>query len=281
MDGLLVINKPKDITSRDVVNKACKILETKKIGHTGTLDPLATGVLVLCVNRATKLVDMITSEKKEYIAEATLGIKTDTGDITGNVISSNDLKVTKKEVELVLKNMIGNYEQTVPIYSAVKVNGKKLYEYARANEEVELPKRTVIIEKLELLSFDESKFTIKTIVSKGTYIRSLIEDIAEKLNTLATMSELKRVRQGDFTIEEAIEVDEIDESKLIPITKALNHIDSVVVKGDLVSKIKNGQILDNICDREEILFKDEDNQPLAIYKKYDKDAKKIKPSKMF
>lgn len=131
MDGILVINKPKDVTSRDVVNKVCKILNTKKVGHTGTLDPIATGVLVVCVGKATKLVEVLTSNDKEYIATVKLGVLTDTLDIDGNIIKEEKVSILKEELIKVLNFFVGSYEQEVPIYSAVKINGKKLYEYAR------------------------------------------------------------------------------------------------------------------------------------------------------
>ena len=142
MDGILIINKKENMTSRDVVNIVSKKLHTKKVGHTGTLDPMAKGVLVVAVNKALKLVDDITSLKKEYIAEVTLGIKTDTLDITGNILEKHDVtSIDKEKLETTLKSFIGEYDMEVPIYSAVKVNGKKLYEYAREGISIHLPKR--------------------------------------------------------------------------------------------------------------------------------------------
>ena len=152
MNGILLVNKEKNYTSRDIVNIVSKKLKTRKVGHTGTLDPLATGVLVLCIGNATKLVEILTSTEKEYEAEIILGIKTDTLDITGNILKEENTFKTKEEIESVLQKMTKKYEQTVPIYSAVKINGKKLYEYARNNEEIELPKRMVEIKKLELIN---------------------------------------------------------------------------------------------------------------------------------
>ena len=158
MDGILVVNKQSGYTSRDVVNEVCKILNTKKIGHTGTLDPIAKGVLVLCIGKATKLVEILTADEKEYIAEATLGVKTDTLDNTGNIIEEKSVTVTKQQIIDVLNSMIGNYNQEVPIYSAVKIDGKKLYEYARNNISVELPKRNIEIKKIELGEFINENF---------------------------------------------------------------------------------------------------------------------------
>ena len=153
MNGILVINKEKDWTSRDVVNYVSKVFHTKKVGHTGTLDPMAEGVLVICIGSATKLVDEMQGHDKEYVAEAVLGTLTDTLDITGNILKEENVNVSKDELEEVLKSMLGTYNQEVPIYSAIKINGKKLYEYARNNEEVALPKREVNIKDIKLLDY--------------------------------------------------------------------------------------------------------------------------------
>ena len=202
MDQLFVVNKPRCFTSRDVVNKLSKILKIRKIGHTGTLDPIATGVLVCLTGKYTKLVDLLTSLDKEYIAEIKVGIKTDTGDITGNVIEVKNKAISKSDVEKVFVEFPKKYLQTVPKYSAVKINGKKLYEYARENIEVELPKREVNIYSLELIEFNEDIIKFRTHVSKGTYIRSLIEDICDNLGIVGTMNSLVRTKQGKFDISE-------------------------------------------------------------------------------
>ena len=165
MDGIIIVNKPKGITSRDVVNIVCKKLNTKKVGHTGTLDPIATGVLVITIGKATKLVDIITSDDKEYIAEVKLGVLTDTYDITGNIIRKEKYILDKNKLETALYSFVGSYKQEVPIYSAVKINGKKLYEYARNNEKVELPKRTVEIKEIELLETGNDYYKFQVTVS--------------------------------------------------------------------------------------------------------------------
>lgn len=287
MNGILLVNKEKNYTSRDIVNIVSKKLKTRKVGHTGTLDPLATGVLVLCIGNATKLVEILTSTEKEYEAEIILGIKTDTLDITGNILKEENTFKTKEEIESVLQKMTKKYEQTVPIYSAVKINGKKLYEYARNNEEIELPKRMVEIKKLELINdikYIEGKtiFKIRTLVSKGTYIRSLIEDIASNLNTIGTMKNLNRTKQGIFNLKECYTLDEIenDKYKLIEIDEVLKDFYTIIVDLDLEKKIKNGCILNNIYNKDYIAFK-KDNKVIAIYTIYDKDKTKIKPYKMF
>jgi tRNA pseudouridine55 synthase len=286
MDGILLIDKPSNYTSRDIVNVISKKFNTKKVGHTGTLDPIATGVLVICIGKATKLVDYLTSTYKEYEAEIIFGIETDTLDITGKKLKEESSIKTKEEIENVLKKMIGNYLQTVPIYSAVKVNGKKLYEYARNNIEIELPKRNVEIKSLELLDIkydnDKTIVKIKTLVSKGTYIRSLINDIAYNLNTIGTMSNLRRIKQGKFNIKDCYTLRDIENNnfKLITIEETLKDIFSIEVDDLLEKQVKNGCILDDIYNENLILFK-KSGKILAAYTKYDKMEGKIKPYKMF
>mgnify|MGYP004611365505 FL=1 len=284
MNGVLVVNKEKDYTSRDIVNIISKTLKTKKVGHTGTLDPLATGVLVVTVGEATKISELLTSSFKEYIADIELGIETDTLDITGNILKEETVFKTKEEIENILSSMIGYYDQEVPIYSAVKINGKKLYEYAREKEEVELPKRKVEVKEIELLNYrqkeDKVFFKMRCLVSKGTYIRSLIRDIATKLNTIGVMTDLIRTKQGKFNIEDAYTLEQIKQEKfhLIKIQDALD-IDIVEVDDYLKKKIQNGSILENRYPKDTVLFKQ--NTALAIYKKYEKDPTKVKPWKMF
>ena len=273
-NGLLVINKEKGYTSRDVVNIIGKFFVTKKVGHTGTLDPLATGVLVLCLNRYTKLNEILTSDEKEYIAEVTLGIRTDTLDIDGNILEKKECYVDKNDLEKVLKKFKKSYDQEVPIYSALKVNGKKLYEYARNNEKVVLPKKNVTIKKIELLSFEKNKFTFKCLVSKGTYIRSLIRDVLNDLNVIGTMSNLIRIKQGVFDIKDAYSLEDVKSGnyKLLKISDVLN-ISKIKVDNNLKFKILNGvRLKGNYPNR--ILFLDEDGRELAIYKK-DKDDYKV------
>lgn len=287
MDGIVLINKEKNCTSRDVVNQVSKILKTKKIGHTGTLDPIATGVLVLCIGKATKLVEIITSYDKEYEAEVILGIKTDTKDITGKILKEEKAIISKENIEECLKKMIGTYNQTVPIYSAVKINGKKLYEYARNNEEIELPKRKVTIKELKLISDityekEKTKFKIKCHVSKGTYIRSLIEDIATNLNTIGTMENLKRTKQGNFQIANANTIKDIENNKfkIYPIEEILEKFYKIEMTDDLYFKIKNGSIIKNNYNHDIVAFT-KNNKIVAIYKEYSKDKTLLKPWKMF
>ena len=279
MNGIIIIDKEKNMTSRDVVNKVSKILGTKKIGHTGTLDPLATGVLVLCVGKATKLVDLITGYDKEYIAKVCLGTLTDTLDITGNIIKEKETNITKEEIENTLKSFIPGYEQEVPIYSAVKINGKKLYEYARNGETVELPKRSIKINSIDLISDIEYKngktyFSFITNVSKGTYIRSLINDIGKKLKTYGTMVELRRTKQGNFKIEDS---SNINEPKIIKIEEILKDYYKKEIDGELYKKISNGVKIKNEENKDIVVFT-HNKEVIAIYKK---ENEYLKPYKMF
>ena len=282
MNGILLINKPIDFTSRDVVNKLTKILKTKKIGHTGTLDPIATGVLVVCVGNTTKLCELLTSEYKEYVATIKLGIKTDTLDTTGNIIEKKEYNVTEEQIKEVLNSFLGTSIQTTPIYSAVKVNGKKLYEYAREGKNVELPKREINITNIELISYKDDEIKFKTTVSKGTYIRALIDDICNKLNTVGTMSSLIRTKQGKFTLEETFTLEDVENGKyeLISIEKALSDIETITIDEDTYNKVKNGAIIPRQFNNDyaNLLY---NNKIVAIYKTYDKDNTLAKPFKMF
>ena len=282
MNGVILINKPKGITSRDVVNEVCKILKTKKVGHTGTLDPIASGVLVVCVGKATKLVDIITSANKEYVATVKLGLLTDTLDLDGEVLKKEKVTIRKEELINVLNSFLGKYEQEVPIYSAVKVNGKKLYEYAREGKKVNLPKRMVEIKKIELINLTDEEYKFKVLVSKGTYIRSLIYDINRKLNVIGVMSDLVRTKQGIFNIDDAYTLEDIKTGnyKMYTITDVLKNDNCVVINDKLFNSIKNGCIIDNIYGKEVVTFI-YDNEVVSIYKTYDKDKTKLKPFKMF
>ena len=283
MNGVLAIYKEKGYTSRDVVNIIGRELGTKKIGHTGTLDPMATGVLVLCVGNGLKLVEMLTDHDKEYIAKIRLGIETDTLDITGNIIKIDDKlrEYTKNEVEDVLKNFVGCIKQEVPKYAAIKVNGKKLYEYARNGEDVELPVRDIEIYDLKLASdINNNEFYIKCHVSKGTYIRSLVRDIGYQLGTCATMVELERTRLGNFGLEDTYTIDDI-RSNVYSISDIVDVIDlpKVVVDSNLEKRVRNGQVLDKFFDGNMAMIINDSNELLAIYKLVD--SNKVKPYRMF
>ena len=265
MDGILLINKDKGLTSRDVVNLVSKKLNIKKVGHAGTLDPLATGLLVIGIGSGTKILDLLTMDYKEYIATVKMGIETDTLDITGKVIKENyDFSLSYEELEKTLKKFQKQYYQSVPKYSAVKIKGKKLYEYARENIDIELPKRLVDIKKIELLNYDKNKleFTFRTLVSKGTYIRSLIKDIGDSLNINFTMQDLIRTKSGKFKIDDSFKIE--DTYKIIPIQEALDFKKIEVKDLEILKKIKNGNALSYQDTNDFILFL-EKNKPLAIY----------------
>ena len=288
MNGIILVNKPYGYTSRDVVNILCKKFKTKRIGHTGTLDPIATGVLILCIGSATKLVEALTSDDKEYIATVELGTLTDTLDNTGNVIKEEKTNLNVNQIKKALEKMQGVYEQEVPIYSAVKINGKKLYEYAREGINVDLPKRMVNIKSLELINnikYENNKttFQIRCHVSKGTYIRSLVNDIAHELGTVGTMTSLNRVKQGIFNISDSYTLEDIenDNYKLLSIKEALSNVKQVIVSGEELFKIKNGTRLENIYHSDKVLFLDEFNNEIALYKTLDNDDKILKVYKMF
>ncbi|MGM0507772.1 MAG: tRNA pseudouridine(55) synthase TruB [Fusobacteriota bacterium] len=212
--GIININKPKGITSYDVIRNLKKLLNMKRIGHTGTLDPLATGVLVICIGRATKLVSEIVGKEKVYRATMELGYSTDTYDTEGKIENKVDsFEVSKEKVEKILKSYLGEQTQIPPMYSAVKVNGKKLYEYARENKKVERKARKIKIDKIDLIDYDGKKVVFETVVSKGTYIRTLINDIGKDLKTYATMTDLVRTRVGGYKLEDTFTLKELEEMK--------------------------------------------------------------------
>ena len=210
MEGIIVVNKPKGITSFDVIRKLKKILKTKKIGHTGTLDPLATGVMLVCVGRATKLASDLEAKDKIYIADFDIGYATDTYDIEGKKIAENIIEVSKENLKQSIKKFIGNIKQIPPMYSAIKIDGNKLYHLARKGIEVERPKRDVTIEYINLLDFKDNKVKIETKVSKGCYIRSLVYDIGQDLGTYATMTALQRKQVGDYSLENSYSLEQIE-----------------------------------------------------------------------
>lgn len=272
INGVIIINKQPGYTSRDIVNAVCKKFNTKKVGHTGTLDPMATGVLVVCIGKALKICELLTNHDKEYIAKVILGIDTDMLDITGKVLHEEDVYISQDKIRECVNSFKGEYLQEVPIYSSVKVNGRKLYEYARNNQIVDLPKRMVSIKEIQIISPIEYidgkiEFYIKTCVSKGTYIRSLIRDIASKLGTYGIMGSLERTRQGDFKIENSYTLEDIenDDYKLLSIKDALPSIEKINVSNDLLKKIRNGVRLEKFFDSEYALIMDKD-QEIAIYK---------------
>lgn len=246
MDGVIIISKQKDFTSHDVVNVIRKKLNTKKVGHTGTLDPNATGVLPILVGKATKISKYLIEHDKTYIATIKLGEKTDTGDNEGQVIEEKlvpkDLK--KEDINNVLQSFLGKQKQVPPMYSAIKINGKKLYEYAREGKEVKLEEREIEIYKIQLLEYKNSKIKFEVECSKGTYIRTLCEDIAKKLGTVGYMEELQRTKVNNFKIEESVLLDDITlenvEENLIKIEEVFKEKDKIELDNKKLELFLNG-----------------------------------------
>jgi len=246
MNGLIIINKPKGYTSHDVVNVLRKKLNTKKAGHTGTLDPNATGVLPILVGTATKISKYLIEHEKTYIATIKLGKKTDTGDSEGKVIQedANMKDISKEEIEKVLKSFIGKQNQIPPMYSAIKVDGKKLYEYAREGKTVELKPREIEIFDINLITYKNKEIEISVRCSKGTYIRTLCEDVAEKIGTIGYMKELQRTIVNQFNLEESISIDDLDninvEEKIISIEKVFEDKPKIELNNRKLELFLNG-----------------------------------------
>ena len=249
MDGIIIINKEKNWTSNDVVQKI-KGKFHEKVGHTGTLDPLATGVIPVLIGKGTLLSKYLVNHDKEYIATIKLGEKTSTGDLEGDVIEKHnvdDFILEENFVNSKLKKFVGIITQTPPIYSAIKVNGKKLYEYARKGQNIEIPKRNIEIYNIELISISKKEYEIRYKVhcSKGTYIRTLCEDIAKELGTVGFMKDLQRVRVGDFSIDNSLKISEIDsneklEKNFISIEKFFYNKESIELDDIDLKKFLNG-----------------------------------------
>ena len=263
---VLVVDKPVGITSFDVVKKISELYGISRVGHTGTLDPIASGVMLVTVGKATKIVELLTAQDKEYIASFELGYRTDTYDSTGEVLDRKEIP-SNIHLKEVIQSFQKTYSQEVPIYSAVKVNGKKLYEYARSGMDVDLPKREVTIKEIELLEEKQNSFTFRALVTKGCYIRSLIHDIGLSLGVYATMTSLSRTRQGNVYVKDASSLEEI-ESGLVreyDMDEVLDY-PIIVVDSILEKKIKNGMRIPNIWNiQDKVLFKNEENHILGIY----------------
>ena len=295
--GVLNVYKEKGYTSHDVVAKLRGIVGQKKIGHTGTLDPDATGVLPVCLGKATKLCDMLTDKDKTYETVLLLGQATDTQDISGNVLETNETeKLTKEQVTEVIEGFVGAYEQIPPMYSALKVNGKKLYELARQGIEVERKARTVRIHKIHIKEIDLPRVRMEVTCSKGTYIRTLCHDIGQKLHCGGCMEELVRTRVSRFRIEESFTLEQItqlkDEGKLkdilVPIDEMFSQYKKVVVKEKNVSLVYNGnpffreqaEKVTDLSDEESVRVYDSQDRFIGIYN-YNEERKMFKLIKMF
>lgn len=294
MDGIIVVNKEKGFTSFDVVAKLRGIIKMKKIGHTGTLDPDATGVLPVCLGSGTKICDMLTDSKKEYVAEFTLGMTSDTQDIWGTILSEKPVFCTKEEFLKVAESFVGDIWQVPPMYSAIKVNGKRLYELAREGKEVERKARPVSVYEIELQSFELPKVKLRISCSKGTYIRTIAHDIGQKLGCGAVMSALQRTKASGFTIEEAYTLSEIEEifrngnidSLIHPIREVFSELESIYVLKEYEGRADNGNKLSPDMLKGgsiilgEVLCKRNDEFLYGIYQ-YDETQKLYIPVKLF
>lgn len=248
MTGILNVYKPKGMTSHDVVSFVRRQLKMKRVGHTGTLDPMATGVLPILIGNATKLSDIIMADEKKYKARVILGITTDTDDSTGEIIQKKDISVTEEEIRDVVKSFIGEIEQIPPMYSAIKVDGQKLYQLARRGVEIERKARTVKIYDIKISNFAGNSFDMVVHCGKGTYIRALCRDIGDALGTGAVMDELERTMSGIFTKENSYTFEEIEttvengeiEKILMKADDVLGQFLRVDVTEEYAQKIKNG-----------------------------------------
>ncbi|MBM7659317.1 tRNA pseudouridine55 synthase [Bacillus mesophilus] len=299
MEGILLLHKPKGLTSHDCVFKLRKILKTKKVGHTGTLDPDVTGVLPICIGRATKIAEYMTGDSKTYVGEVTLGYSTTTEDASGETVKEVpvDRVITRDEILQVLHKLTGEIKQTPPMYSAVKVNGKKLYEYARKGQTIERPSRDITIYDLNLLddrdSFEGNQisFSFKVTCSKGTYVRTLAVTIGEELGYPAHMSHLVRTASGPFQLDECSTFEEIEQametgaidSILIPIERALKHLPNLEIDDKVAVKVRNGAVLETspiLEEHHQVLLLDQSGQALAIYEKHPTKPGLMKPTKV-
>lgn len=275
MNGFILVNKKKNMTSRDVVNSLIKILNTKKIGHTGTLDPFAEGLLLVAVNKGLKVVKLLNYKDKEYIAKVRLGIKTDTLDITGNILEEIKEDLNKEELEEVLQSFIGDYSYEVPIYSAIKVNGKKLYEYAREGKKVEIPIKDSYIYDIKLINIEENSFTFSVKVSNGTYIRALVRDISKKLSKIMTLEELTRTKIDSLLLKDAYTLEDIKNNnfKLLKINDLLNYKE-VELSGYLEAKVLNGNKI-KLKEKEDNILFIKETEEIAVYTREECDIFKV------
>jgi len=300
VDGILLLNKPKGMTSHDCVFKVRKLVKMKKVGHTGTLDPDVSGVLPICLGRATKIVEYVTAANKTYEGEVKLGFSTTTEDASGEVVDEKrvDRDITKDEVLNVLHSLTGEIIQTPPMYSAVKVNGKRLYEYARQGMVIERPSRKITIHKLELLSDivhtnHTVSFRFRVTCSKGTYVRTLAVQIGEKLGYPSHMSDLIRVSSGEFKLQQCMTLEELEylvkdgriQEHLLSIEDALSHLPKLIINDKVAEKVKNGSVLPvpqeliqiQVGEPIAVLYNED---ILAIYQRHPEKPNLIKPIKV-
>ena len=305
LNGVINIYKIKGFTSHDVVAKLRGIVKQKKIGHTGTLDPDAMGVLPVCLGSATKLCDMLTDKEKEYIAKVRLGVTTDTQDMTGTVLSQKEVTVSEEEVVKAIRSFVGPYEQIPPMYSALKVNGKKLYELAREGKEVERKARPVVIHDIEIMEMNLPEIIIRVGCSKGTYIRTLCHDLGQKLGCGAAMAALERTKSGQFSLDTAITLAELEEklteagegreevlqSMIIPVDRMFSELSELRLLPEWERLVQNGNSFEEKNLKKEFCEKERKNKSqyrvyigedtfMGVYE-YRKEERKFSPVKMF
>lgn len=250
-NGILIVDKPADWTSMDVCAKLRGIYHEKRVGHAGTLDPMATGVLPVFIGRATRAVEFASDSDKEYTAGLKLGVVTNTQDTTGEILEEHPVDVTRAGLEAVLKRFTGDIAQTPPMYSAIKINGKKLYELARKGKEVERPPRPVTIHALEIVDQQgDNLYTLRILCSKGTYVRTLCHDIGQALGCGGCMSSLVRVKAAGFTLEDSVDLEEVQaaadtgraEALLLPTDRLFSEYPAVAIDGKALLQAKNGSV---------------------------------------
>ena len=302
MDGILLLNKPKGLTSHDCVFKIRKMVRMKKVGHTGTLDPDVSGVLPICIGRATKIVEYLTAAEKTYEGEVTLGISTTTEDASGDVVEqvSVNRSYSREEILDILFKLTGEITQTPPMYSAIKVNGKRLYEYARKGIIVDRPSRVVTIKELSLLDDREVfegetiSFRFRVVCSKGTYVRTLAVMMGELLGLPAHMSDLTRTASGNYSIEECLSFEEIEEKlssgtlgeDLLSIESGISHLPKYEINDKVAEKVKNGAVLllpdalQDIHQGDEICLYTTMGKCIAIYERHKQKPQLMKPVKV-
>lgn len=267
LSGSLLINKEIGLTSRQEVNNVSRKLGEKKAGHIGTLDPFADGLLIVLLGSSTKISPFLETMDKTYLATLKLGEKTNTGDLTGEVVETKEiLGLSKDKISLVLHSFLGKSSQIPPLFSALKVNGQEMYKYARKGIEIERKPREIEVFKIDLVSFDKDEITFLAKVSKGTYIRTLGEDIAKKLKTVGHLTKLTRTEIGPYSLNNAKKTSEVSEEDLLSIEKMLSHIKTFEVDGELAKKALNGMHFRLPINDEKILIKDKDGI-IAYYKR--------------
>lgn len=285
MNGVLVVDKPADWTSHDVVAKCRKLLNLERIGHTGTLDPFATGVLVLLIGKATRILQFLQDDEKEYVATLRFGFETTTGDYTGSPKTDFiEPKITHEELEKVLKSFVGEICQIPPMFSAKKMSGKKLYELARKGLEVEREAIKVKIYELELLQMkSSSEAVVRVVCSAGTYVRALAEQIGKELGCGAHLTELRRTRAGKFNISQAIQISQLEKANgkvdLISMNQALSHLQEKRLNEKEISQVKNGvaiRVLDEVFNDGDFVRLTDGNELFAVGV-FKKDKRAIQP----